>query len=210
MAVTDFELTGAWDQFRASLDPAKFRARERSAIRVANEVNGMYVAGQVKRAIRSGGWSQNAPLTTLIKGSTKPLSDHGQLMQAITHKVVDWKTVFVGVSKQAKTKSGRPLANVALALHEGISIIVTRRMRSMFWYLWLATTGRMKEEKLRGRAREIYDRVGRKRIIKPLSPATTAIRIPGRPFLRKVFDDKSVQIVVKRNWARAVDQAMKA
>lgn len=207
MAPTKFTLTGAWDQLRDALDPSKYSVKEKNAIRIATTQNAMYVAGQIKRSIGKS-WTKNAALTILLKRSTKMLFDYGELLKAITYKVIDWKSVFVGVLKQAKGRDGKPLINVTVALHEGASIVVTERMRVMFRYLWLVTQGRMREEKLTGRAKEIYERIRGTRVIKPLSPSTTAIKIPSRPFIRNVFESRDVKEFVKSNWARAVSAAL--
>jgi hypothetical protein len=203
-----FYLSGKWDQLRVAFDPAKFAARGRALVRIATEQNGMFVAGRMKRLIRQGGFEPNAALTTVIKRSTKPLFDHGQLIQAITHQTVNYSTVFVGVLKSSRSKRGEPLVNIIPGLHDGTTITITRKMRSLFWFLWLVTSGKMKEEKLRGRAREIYERIGNKRIIKPLSPASTAIRIPGRPFMKQAFEDPKTILLVRRQWVRAISRAM--
>lgn len=196
-----------WDQLRDAIDPSKYTVREKNMIRVATTQNAMYVAGQIKRSIGKLG-TRNAPLTILLKRSTKTLFDYGELLKAITHKVISWKTAFVGVLKQSKGRDGKSLTNVVVAIHEGVNITVTPKMRAMFWYLWLVTQGKMKESKLDGRAKQIYERIRGRRVIKPLSPSTTAIRIPSRPFIRKVFESRDVKAFVKSNWSRAVSAAL--
>lgn len=176
---------------------------------MATEQNGVYVRSMIKRSIRKS-WTKNALLTSRIKGSTKTLFDFGDLHGAITYKVVDWDTVFVGVLKQAKSKSGEKLANITEAIHDGATINVTPRMRAMFWYLYMVSIGKMPESKLTGRARIIWERWQGKTVFKPLRTATTQIRIPKRPFMRKVFESKAVQAWVKRNWTSAVGRGLKA
>jgi hypothetical protein len=210
MPMTNFTFVGRWDQFSDSVNPAKFGARERAAMRKATELNGMYVAGQIKRSIRKS-WTRNAALTRTIKGSTKTLVDMGTMFKAVTYQVINYSTVFAGITKQAKSSTGGPLVNVVEMIHEGGTINVTTKMRAMFWYLWMVSSGRMDQSKLTGRAMEIWERIGgKRRIIKPLNPSTTVIRIPSRPFIRKVFENRNTRAAVKRNWSAAVAKAVKA
>lgn len=208
--MADFVKTHGWGQFRRSIDPKKFNARQRAFILRATTMNAMDVRSSMKRKIRSGVEPGNADLTALIKGSTKALADQGDLFQMCTIKVIDWKTAFVGWLKQARSSAGTPMVNVVATLHEGATIRVTRKMRAMFWYLWLVSQGRMDSSKLTGRAQEIWDRIGgKKRVIKPLNESTSAIRIPGRPFIREVFDDTTVKARIINRWVRAIDSALR-
>lgn len=209
MAKTAFTMVGQWDKLRVSLDPGMFQSRERAAIRQATKQNGAYVRMMIKKSIHKS-WTQNALFTRRIKGSSKTLFDFGDLHGAITYKVINWDSVFVGVMKQAKAKSGAKLANVTEAIHDGATINVTPKMRSMFWYLYMVSIGKMPESKLTGRAKSIWERWRGKTIIKPLRASTTTIRIPKRPFMRKVFESRTVKSWVKQNWVRAIDRALKA
>ncbi len=75
----------------------------------------------------------NSPLTVLIKGSSKPLVDRGDLRLGITTDVgVHGKDIFgaVGVLRTRRTKDGKKLFNVAIALHSGFTIKVTPAVRA--------------------------------------------------------------------------------
>lgn len=207
MADFDLILTGDWPKYTQAIDPRKFKSRIKPQVRAATEQNAMFVRLMVRKSIRKS-WVKNAPLTVLIKKSQKTLVDYGELFQAITYKMIDWDSAFVGVLKQAKSKAGSNLANVAYTIHEGATITVTNRMRILFIYLAMATQGKIAESALRGRAKAIYERVQQRRIIKPLHPGTTAIRIPKRPFISKVFENRLVRSQVKKRWIEAIDKAL--
>ena len=75
----------------------------------------------------------NSPLTVLIKGSSRPLVDRGDLRLGITTEVgLHRKEIFgaVGVLRTRRTKDGKRLFNVAVALHNGFTIKVTPAVRA--------------------------------------------------------------------------------
>jgi hypothetical protein len=130
--------------------------------------------------------------------------DKGDLWQAITSKQRRWDRVFVGLLQTDA------LFNIGRALHEGATIPVTKKMRAMFFYLWLASqqaqghrTGR--PVRLTGRAAELFDRF---KDWKPLRDTTTAIKIPPRPFIAEALNDDAKQ-KMKLNWANAVQAAIR-
>ena len=179
----------------------------------ATDINAKLTEREIKKRIgkpSQPGWGPLAGLTKDIKRSTGMLFDKGELFKSITKKLVNYKTVFVGVLMTAKKKDGGKLANIALVLHEGATIKVTQKMRRLFWALWAARIGILDPANLVGRARELWDRTrGRTKFYK-LSDNTTAIRIPGRPFFRDVFEDKAFLMTLKKNWEEGVSAALKA
>lgn len=54
---------------------------------------GLYVENKTKKRLRSGPWTPNAPMTILLKKSSRPLIDTGQLVNSIVSK-----TIMNGVS----------------------------------------------------------------------------------------------------------------
>lgn len=75
----------------------------------------------------------NAPLTALIKGSTLPLVDRGDLRLGIETDVSNGRRGVVGavgVTRSRRTKDGKKLFSVAAALHEGFVIRVTPAVRA--------------------------------------------------------------------------------
>lgn len=113
----------------------------------------------------------NSPLTILVKGSSRPLVDRGDLRMSI-----NWRThnlggrVFggVGVLRTRRTKDGRSLANVAAALHEGFTIKVTDKVRAAVFA-------------------EMRKRRGKKVRFEGGSGARTW-KVKGRPFVRVPFE----------------------
>jgi len=75
----------------------------------------------------------NSPLTVLIKGSSRPLVDRGDLRQGIETDVSFRPNAIVGqvgVTRTAKNRDGKSLHNVAMMLHEGATIKVTPEVRA--------------------------------------------------------------------------------
>lgn len=138
------------------------------------------LAGDIRRGIRSGapGGKRFAPLaesTIKMKGSSKPLINHGDLLRSVHHERFNKDrysaSYFVGVHRREKTKDGGEMVNIAEAMEYGTNpymIKVTERMRR-FWYA-------------------MY----KKGIFKaPLSKKKVVIHHPGlkpRPFLQPSFD----------------------
>lgn len=199
MARTAFKLTGKWKQFRRALDPRVFEKTSRQHIRRATGINALLAVKTIRDVIGKGEVKPNAELSVAIKGSGKrPLVDTGDMRQAVTHKMIDDFTAFVGVLKT----SG--LYNIAYTVHERVVIPVTKKMRAMFYYLWLASLFmrglRDKPIILTGRAAELwleFEGPWRK-LDKP------AIINPSRPFIKIAFDDPVLHKHVRRNWEQAI------
>jgi hypothetical protein len=201
------ELTGGWKKLKVMLSAAQFEKALKTNLKRATTLNAQFVRREVRKRIQGGGYTPNAALTVAIKGSTKALVDHADLMNAVTTVVVDEKTAFIGVQKQAKTKDGDDLVNIAAVVHEGVTIPVTEPMRALFQLVYEATR-RQDPTRLTGRALEIYDQVSKHGgQFYPLKADTVAIVIPGRPFIRDVIEDAAVLTQVRTNWEAAVQAA---
>jgi hypothetical protein len=74
----------------------------------------------------------------------------------------------------------------------------------MFVALMRVTVFGAKPETLKGRAAEIYRRIPRGAKVYALSPSTTAIKIPGRPFVTPTARNQTVKKKCYRNWLNAV------
>lgn len=201
------KLSNAWMTFRVLLAPRGFDHRLRTEVCKATRVNGLLLRRLIRQKIRSVVPPALSPMTAGVKGSSKPLVDRGDLWKSVTSSPQSWDKAFVGVLRTAQAPDGGDLYDVAKTLHNGASITVTDRMRGMFVMLARVATGRMHRDKLRGRARELFDR--RPDFPwKPLAPGTTAIHIPARPFIRLVIEDPAVQAQLKANWDAAVEKAI--
>lgn len=175
------ELVG-WNEAQRKLKEIEnglIQARHKAKTRI-----GVYMVGRIRKGIRNqmpGGKGFKAlhPFTVAQKGSSKALIRYGDLVSAVTH-VVDGESVFVGVRRTARGKkagSGAPyLANIAEIQERGIIIAVTPKMRA-----WLHAHGLH------------------------LKPATKAVRIPPRPFIRPVFEaERKKAMQIYQNAVKAV------
>ncbi len=199
---TAFKKDKGWKRLQKMLDPKKSGRIMSKHLQRATRLNGKIAEKQIRDTIKAGSYTSNAELTQAIKGEDKPLIgvDAGaQLFGGITSKMMDDTTLFVGILKTAG------IYNVAVALHEGVSITVTPAMRGLFFILWQASTGAIDRSKLTGRAAELF-------ALKPggwlpLKPSTTFIIIPARRFIEQAFADKSVRKKSKANWLAATKAA---
>lgn len=188
-------------ELRDALDPASFERVLKTHIRPATVLNGLTATAMIRKNIQNGNYAENAPLTTLIKGSSKPLVDRGDLFQAVTHMVMNDTDVVSGIMKTDKAY------NIAVAIHDGQTVQVTPAMRGMFYVLWLASTGQMPESKLSGRAAELYRR---NQDWKPLRASTTRLVTPARPFVYELFKSNGeLKKRVRDNWQKAIQAAFR-
>jgi hypothetical protein len=194
-----FKMVG-WKKMKALLNPAGFSETLKKNVAKATKLNGMMLRAEVRKRISDKAYSPNAKLTIALKGSSTPLVDDADLMNAISDVVIDWKTVFVGVKRG--TRGGE--FNLAAILHEGAQIEVTPKMRLMFFLLYEVSHGKTPASKLTGRAAEIWASAGADMKFYPLKDGTTHIVIPARHFFRAVFEDPKVIKRAKANWEAAV------
>lgn len=211
MAGTEFKFTGDWRKLKYVVDPKRFETALQQNMLRATQFNGMLVVAEIRRRIRAKRYAPNAPLTVLLKRSTKPLVDDGDLFSAVTSNVMSPTHVFVGILRQARASDGTSLVNIAQLLHEGGTIRVTEAMRGMFALLADYAAGRIKKEQLDGRALEIANELkGRIKQIRPFKATTTTLIIPPRRFLLEVFRDPAVLKKIKANWEKALKATLKA
>jgi len=206
-----FKLTGQWKRLGMLLDPNAFQGRLARHVERATQLNALLVQREIRKYIQTGrgGYAANAPLTTALKQSSKPLVDDADLFGAIATRKIDPYRAFVGILRQSRDRSGNRMVNLAVALHEGTSIPVTPAMRGLFYALHAVSTGQADSSTLTGRAKEIWERVGGKGVVVlPLKPSTVAIVIPSRPFIKKVVEQESIIHQCRDNWTRAVGYAL--
>ncbi len=161
-------LEGDWGKLANILDPKRMQAK----MSVTTKRAGVHAASAVKKGIISGapGGIPFAPLSKLTeerrpKGTDngkghKPLVDQGDLVGSITHEDVGLNTVWVGVKKGSRSKSGENLVDIAWVHEFGCTIGVTEKMRA-----YLHSQG------------------------VNLKKSTRYIRIPERSFLRATLND---------------------
>jgi hypothetical protein len=233
-----FVKVGAWKRLRVMLDPDRFKREAEKNIAKATRLNAMIIQKEIRQRMKKGGgYSANAALTVMIKHSSKPLIGVGdnELFKAITYEMIDSFSAFIGVKRSATDKDGEPLVDVAEIVHEGATIAVSDAMRGLFQILATATAtdaktftpkrkgmipmksaGKYSEPpatpasaRLVGRAKELYDAVKGRGVVKPLKRSTTAIVIPGRPFIKAVFEDPDVKAKIQHNWKMAIESAVR-
>ena len=68
----------------------------------------------------------------MMKGSSKPLVDQGDLIGSISVKSLTPFSAFVGIMKGAKGKKGQNLVNIGKVHEYGVTISVTDKMRGWF------------------------------------------------------------------------------
>lgn len=197
-----FKKDKAWDGLLKGLGGV---AQKQLAInmRRASILNGMMMVRAIRKAIESGEYKDNAPLTVSLKGGNKPLVGYeagAQLYQSITSQLIGPSSVFVGVLKTNE------FHNIAERLHEGAIIDVTPTMRGMFRALWMASTGQLPASELSPDARALFER--KSDGWKPLKESTQAIVIPPRPFIDEPLKDPGVYKLAQHNWQMAIAKTM--
>ncbi len=202
MPPTRFKMDKGWKKWEYAISKSALKGATSKHMKRASVLNGKIAEATIRKTIKGGGFEKNADLTIMIKSSSKPLVDYGTgLFQAITSQVMDNITVFAGVIRTDG------FYDIAVALHEGVSIVVTPRMRGLFFWLWQASEGIITPDELSGRASELWERAPGGWA--PLKSSTSHIVIPSRPFIKKAFADNELQMKAKENWQKALQLAMK-
>jgi len=201
VAKTEFKIKGL-KRWRMALDAPGFDKVSRKNLRLATTLNGKIGEAIVRKTLQGGGkLKRNAKLTQAIKKDKKPLVDSGLLFQSITSQVEDDFTVFVGVLRTSDKY------NIAIVVHEGVTIAVTPEMRGMFFALWRASSGELDPGKLTGRAAILFERM--QTGWKPLAADTKAIVIPERPFFKVAFANTQMIKKVRDNWKKALEASFR-
>ncbi len=115
------KLSKDWRHLVDTLDPARFNGRLAKATAIAGNRVGRDFQRRARAAIRSGIYAPNSPITVIMKGSSKPLVDRGDLFQGLTYEVDGPYRVRLGILRRS---SGDHVVNVGLILHEGATINV--------------------------------------------------------------------------------------
>lgn len=185
--------TIGFKEFDDMLKPSKFEPRLKKQIKESMDLVGMIAADSIidgiDRRQAPPGMEKpsdypNKPRTVAMKKNDTPLVGEApaSLRGSITHDVVSWKEVVVGVLRRKTEvgKDGKPddVINIAAIVHEGATIPVTPKMRA-----FMAQQGF------------------------PLSPNTLKIRIPGRPFLKSALR-KERMAEYKEIWGDAIQRAL--
>jgi hypothetical protein len=183
-----FETVG-FDKLEKILNPSKIRARFRNHIKKATLKNMLIGSSEIIRAIHSGKFKANSPLTAAIKGSDRPLVDTGALAGSVSGRAEDWDEAVITVNRKVrgrskKSKKTPTSINIAAILYYGATIKVTDAMRRYFFAL-----------------------AGEYEGIHPLNPRTKVIVIPPRKYM-DVATTKEMNAKYQLNWLAAVKQIL--
>lgn len=221
-------IVGEWKAIENALSPEEFEARINHFLPLAHERMGRRFVRDARRLIRSGAYAPNSPLTVLLKGSSKPLVDKGDLFQSITFENTRWpgrRFVISTALGVIKRKAGPRAVNIAQVLHDGATIDTRRNpaiRRAVFAKARdaLAKAGRSKSASARARraaARALGVRAPLTRRQRAAMFARMGGRaragsgvwvIPGRPFITRPFSDAAFQIFVRDTWEKAIRRAV--
>lgn len=200
---TKFKMDKRWKRLEKKFGAAASSKIARKHLRRASMVIGKKAEATIRKEIESGKFEPNAPLTVGLKGGVnEPLKGTragAPLFKAITSKVIDDYTVFVGVLQTNDEY------NIAVAIHEGTTIAVTDKMRGLFHIL--ARREVDPAIPLSERAQELWDAMPGG--WHPLKPSTVAIVIPSRPFIRQAYNKGDMQKFARQFWNDALEMAIK-
>lgn len=190
-----------WRRFEKAIQGSNAAKKVNKHMALATRRNGLLAVRMIRKTIKRGNFEANAPLTVEIKKSSKPLVDKGQLWQSITSQQVSGRTVFAGVLFTDDNY------NIAAALHDGVAIKVTPKMRNMFRALWWASIGTIDPGELRGSAALLWERKPGGWL--PLRESTNAIIIPARRFIEEAFKSPELRRQAIENWQKALASAFR-
>ncbi len=197
--------------FLKAMEPKNVESIFKRKIRVANRRIGKRTEKAMLRTIRGKGYERNAWLTQLLKGENDPLVGMGNAKhwsESIKSEMISSsgdEGVFVGIL------TNDDFFEIARLLHNGWHFKVSKKMRGMFYLLWLAAKGSISASKLSGRAKELWDQMPRSQRAgwKPLKKETTVILMPERPFVDKTIQKSSFKPMVTGLWEKALEQTFK-
>ncbi len=201
MAVVDITYSPSWQTMLLALNSARFRALLVKHVGPATGKLAHVIQKEIRGTIKKKKFAPNAKLTALIKRSTLPLVDHGDLFKAIAVTDRTWDHAFIGIPRSS------PSYMPALVSHNGKLIPVTPKMRNLFHILWVASEAKRNGTPmpiLTGRAKELFARFQDWR---PLAEATRLIKIPPRPFVAEAFRSGALLLYIKENYGKAVAAA---
>lgn len=116
-----------------ALEPARVNAILDAVYKSAFQRIGEIAVAAIRNAIRADEYEPNSPITVILKGSSKPLVDHGDLIQAVSYSQPTPRSLQVGMIKTVVAKG--ETYNIGVILHEGASIDVGAhpKVRTKVW-----------------------------------------------------------------------------
>lgn len=183
----------------ASLEPGRARSIWEHYLHAAHTRVGQAGVAAIRNSIKADEYAANSPITVIIKGSSKPLVDRGDLFQAISYEIRGhW--MRIGLFRQI---AGVKTYNLGLLLHEGFSYTPTDRQRAAVWAkvaeaLGSSRTGSSRQA-TRGAALAMGSRAG---------SAAPVWVVPARPFIRKPLSSSSFLSGAQRTYEQAAAAAI--
>jgi len=222
MSGSGIKLSDDWRRLLEDLDPKAFKARLARGLAIAGARVGRTFEREARRAIRAQQYAPNSPVTVILKGSSTPLVDRGDLFQGLTWAQPDPYTVQLGVMRRAVGDKG---INVALILHEGATINVRKypQVRAKVWAMTRDALGAERMAALTPRSRKAvkgaahalglsapqrraaFARMGRGRA--PGGTGSDVWIIPARPFVTRPIEAPAFGTAVVEHYGQAVRAA---
>lgn len=195
-SVINFRMTGQMKQWMRCINPRELGRRLDKNVGIATKKNAAFVKAEMKGRILAGKYVKNSPVTVILKAKGVPLMEDGDLVRAIDELIISPYAAFVGVKKNASggSRNGKiPMVELAGMLQENIKI--------EFKKIGPAAEARIRTW-FRHKAIETHFQ------IMPLSAGKRILRIPKRPFVEKVANNKKIQRKIISNWTNAVRQSL--
>lgn len=179
----DLELYG-FETFQHMMKGSPFEMRLIINMRKKNKILSSLGAARLMKEISTGRFKENSPVTVFLKGSARPLIDHGDLFGSVSGELTsDLYGFVVGVTR--RTIGGKNLAHM---LETGFTIAVTSKMRRFFWAQSRRSGGK----------------------IKALKASTTHLKVPPRSYMEQAFfHDKDFSLLVTKQWKSAIRETFK-
>lgn len=172
-----------WGKFLRAFNPRLFKVILAERMMVAMADNCEYLQKTIANRIRRMDYKKNAALTILLKKSSTPLISTADMIKSLGNDIPNPFEAFVGVNKT----SGKG-HNIAFVVHEGWTIPYTAVIAQ-----WIAKAIAM-----------ALKAGGKMPAMKAKSPGYGGvIRIPPRPFIKKVIEDGRIQRRIVERWRKA-------
>lgn len=190
---------GAWDSFLRFLSPARAKRAFQEELRRKVLEQVILLRADVITYIDSEKHGvPNSPLTIMVKKSSRPLVDRGDLRQSISAEAevtASGVSGACGVMRSARGKGGKSMVNIAAALHNGFRIKVTDKVRAAIFAEMRKRAGRGKQR--RGKGGRFGKAAGVKIDASGLSGAGGRVwTVRGRPFILEPFLEAEQRIVM--------------
>lgn len=160
----------------------------------------------VRNAIRADEYAPNSPITIILKGSSKPLVDHGDLIQSITYDQPSARELRIGLVKQRIARG--EVYNIGVILHEGATIDVGAHpgIRVKVWSMVREALGRLANRPKRSKSAVWGAMAG---IASLRSGGGRLWVIPPRPYLAGPLGSPAFVSRVERVYEMAAEQAVR-